>query len=296
MPPWIVVGLEAALLVSIGLVAAGARWRRALGLALASVTVALPFFIAPGHPTVTFLAGLLGALGLFRAIDLARDRSPQPVGRRVWHMLATFDARRATSRPPGASLRAIAACLLAAAIALAAFYVAVPVAGRLTGAAHWALRWTAGLVFAVAAADAATRLLPIPYGLLGIAPPPLHDAPHLSRSIGELWFSRWNKSVGVWLRLNCFHPLARRGHPLAGLMAAFVASTLLHIYLTHIAIGLTWALVMGAFFALQIAFVLAERALQIRRWPPAAAHTWTLGLMSLASPLFVEPFLRLLDV
>lgn len=296
MSPWTVVGIEVALAVVVGLVAAGARWRRTLGLAIALIAAALPYTIEPGHPTLAFLAGLVGALTVFRAIDLARDRSHVPVGRRVWLMLATFDVRRATRRPPGFSARAFAACLLAAAIALAALYVAVPVADHVTGPAHWALRWTFGLVFAVASADTATRLLPIPYALAGITPPPLHDAPHLSRTVGELWFQRWNKSVGTWLRLNCFQPVARRGHALAGLIAAFVASTLLHIYLTHIALGLTWALVMGAFFALQIAFVLAERALRVGTWQPAAGHIWTLGVMALASPLFVEPFLRLLDL
>jgi hypothetical protein len=49
--------------------------------------------------------------------------------------------------------------------------------------------------------------------------------------------------------------------------------------------GDLWAL----FFLLQGVFILLERRLRVARWRPALAHVWTVALLVLSSPLFIEP-------
>jgi len=295
MHPLVLGGVECGVAAVAALITAGPRWRRRLGLLLGCACVALPFLARPRAPLLCFVIGLVAVVAVMRSIDLARDDSGLPWPRRLWLMFAVFDVRRVERRPPGLDLGAMAAVALAAAIAAGGFGLGVYVANQQVGAAHWALRWGGGVVFAVAAFEAATRALPIAYGLLGLRPPLLHDAPYLSRSMSEFWGVRWNKVVGSWLRANCFAPLARRGRASLGIVASFAASALLHWYLVVVALGLKWSLVMAAFFLVQLVFLAAERLLDVKRWPAAAARTWTLGIMLAASPLFIEPMIRLVD-
>jgi hypothetical protein len=69
-----------------------------------------------------------------------------------------------------------------------------------------------------------------------------------------------------------FAPLARRGIALA-LFAAFFASAVSHTLLAYMAM-VRWkiSLVCGAFFVVQPLLILAERRMNVRRWPTAGAN------------------------
>lgn len=133
---------------------------------------------------------------------------------------------------------------------------------------------------------------------------PLHDAPILSRSLAEFWGRRWNRAVHGWLDENAFRPAmrlvtrragdarARRRAMAAGVVAAFVASALLHLVPTWVALDARAAGSMGAFFVLQGALVVVEARTGVRRWPAPAGHAWTIVLLYATAPLFVEPLLR----
>ena len=50
------------------------------------------------------------------------------------------------------------------------------------------------------------------------------------------------------------------------------------------------------FFVFQALFVLVESAIDVRKASPGLRRTWTLGLLALSSPLFVDPALRVLGL
>jgi hypothetical protein len=51
----------------------------------------------------------------------------------------------------------------------------------------------------------------------------------------------------------------------------------------------------GAFFLVQPLFIVAERRMRVRRWLPAAGRAWTLAILTITSPLFVEPALQIIE-
>ena len=99
----------------------------------------------------------------------------------------------------------------------------------------------------------------------------------------------------VLFRPFCFAPLARRGTVLA-LFAVFALSAIGHALLAFMALG-RWriSLICGAFFVVQPLFIIAERRLAVRRWRQAAGWTWTLAILMITSPLFVEPVLQVIE-
>jgi hypothetical protein len=51
----------------------------------------------------------------------------------------------------------------------------------------------------------------------------------------------------------------------------------------------------GAFFLVQPLFIVVERWMKVRQWRPAARRAWTLTCLTIASPLFVEPALQIIE-
>jgi hypothetical protein len=100
--------------------------------------------------------------------------------------------------------------------------------------------------------------------------------------------------VSAWLRETCFRPLARRGHPLLGLLLGFVVSAIGHAYPVLVALDLPMASMMFTFFVVQAVFVMLEVRFGVARWSRPARRVWTVTLMVASSPLFVEPALRVL--
>lgn len=130
--------------------------------------------------------------------------------------------------------------------------------------------------------------------LLGLTPPPLHDAPYRALTVSEFWGRRWNLTMSSFLREHCFAPLSRRS-PVVALFASFAASAAIHAYLAAVALGALAALSWVAFFLAQPLVIATERRLHVRRWPPAAGWVWTVAGLALFSPLFLEPFLWLFE-
>lgn len=206
-------------------------------------------------------------------------------------LLCSWDETRPLQRRPasfqtGSLLQLIlSAAIFAAAIAAV---IVVPASG------FWLLaRWLAGGIIMMAAAEMITAFHNFLTALLGITTPSLMQSPCLATSVGEFWTRRWNPGTSMFLRRCCFEPLAGCS-PTLGLWAAFAVSGVGHALLFYMAGG-RWgiALANGAFFVVQPLFILAERQMNIRRWPMAALRAWTLTILAITSPLFIEPGLQL---
>jgi hypothetical protein len=200
---------------------------------------------------------------------------------------------REVHRRPCSFNRASLLQLLAATLVLAAAIAAVK-AVPLSGS-WWPVRWLAGGIMIMAFAEMVTKAHYFLTALMGLHSPALMESPWLSRSIGEFWTKRWNPATSLGFRKYFFAPLARREAGLA-LCAAFLASAVAHVLLPYMATG-RWAisLLCGSFFLVQPLFIAAERRMKARHWRPAAGRAWTLGALAVASPLFVEPALQVIE-
>jgi hypothetical protein len=286
---------------ALGLLSGAAPWRRWLSAGLAGVALGVPFTIREG--SVLRAAVALELLWVcVKLIGLARERAPRPPGFRVLHLLVLHDLRQdGVARQPGRmTLRPdlrlgllLGSCLWAA-VAAVALWLALFVAPTLSPPWRWLSRCGAGLLFAYTGVEGALGAFEFVYRACGLLPPELHRRPILSLSIAEFWGRRWNRIVGSWLFATFYRPLAVRGSPAWGLVAAFAGSALLHLYFTWAALGLGPALHMGSFFLAQLPLLALERRLGQSGWPRVARRLWTLAWLALASPLFVEPMLDIL--
>jgi hypothetical protein len=271
-----------------GVAALLARRSKVVALVLgAAAFLGAPWLAGP-NALLRGLCALLGGVGLLRVIDVVRLRAPWSAGRRVLHVLSFVDSRTLRRAPRELDVRAALRALLWAALAGGAFHVA--------HSPHLLVRWGGGLVLAYAVIESGYLLIGAAYRALGFAAPRLHISPIASLSVGELWGARWARPVSAWLRETCFRPLARRGHPMLGLLLGFVASAVGHAYPVVVALDLQMAAMMFAFFVVQGAFVIIEARLGASRWSRPARRAWTVALMVASSPLFVEPALRVLGV
>jgi len=268
----------------IGLVITGSGLRRLSGLAIAVCLLSIPFLMIDAGLIVKSAAILMALIATMRSMDLAKEQPSRSAIHRVWHMLALFDTRRAVRRRPTfKSQRA-----LEAAGWLLIFLVVIQLPK--INDAHVAL-WLYMAMAALALPEIFVRIVEVGWTLLGIQPPPMHDAPYLSRTLREFWGIRWNKIVGGWLKEHCYTPLAIQGRRRRGIAAAFAMSGLIHCYLVVAAIDWRWCAPMAAFFLLQIPLIWVEDRLRIRHRPAVIGHIWTISTLLIASPLLTEPFL-----
>lgn len=282
---------------ALGALATGSRGRRRLAVALGTLALGVPWLV-PREATVLRSAVALEVFwSWLKVIGLAQERKQRGLAFRVVQMLVVHDLRRDAwvrggTRPSLLAQVGVSA-LLTGAVALAALYGALFVAPGL--ASPWAAlaRYGFGVVFAYFGIEGVLRGFELVYRCAGLEPPVFHRHPILARSIAEFWAQRWNRVVGAWLFDNIYRPLARRGPTLAS-AATFAASALLHVYFITPALGLRWGLVMGAFFIIQIPLSWLEARLDERRWSTPLQRIWTIGWLTLISPLFLEPLLRVL--
>src|SRR5262249_21954458 len=92
-----------------------------------------------------------------------------------------------------------------------------------------------------------------------------------------------------------FTPLSRYGVGVA-VCAVFFVSGIVHLLLVFMATG-KWGISLscGAFFVVQLLFLKLERSFKVRTWTRIAGWTWTVGALTVTSPLFVEPIIQLLE-
>lgn len=132
--------------------------------------------------------------------------------------------------------------------------------------------------------------------LAGVDARPLFRAPLAARSLGDFWSRRWNLAFSEMTALGIYRPLSGGLGRTAAIVAAFLASGLLH----EVAISLPPLAGFGLpllYFLLHGALVLVERGLERAGRAVSAwgwwAHVWVLGCLALPLPiLFHRPFLR----
>lgn len=293
--PSILLGLLYLVALLAALLATGSPWRRGAAVLVVSTSLPLAFFAPAEYPTFTALLALGCLWFTLRVVELARVRGSVPVPSRIWHAVGLVDTRRSRRMAPKLDTSALVRMALGAPLWFGAWAGVRFGSELLTGAPRLAVRWLCGVVFMYLGVEVVVAAVILIYGLLGIDPRPLHDDPILSRTISEFWNRRWNRAVHGFLKHNVFAPVARRGHAEWGMVLAFLLSAFIHFYFMWPAVGPFWAGMMAAFFLLQLPFLWAERALGVARWPAPLARTWTLTLLILSSPLFVEPVLRIVD-
>jgi hypothetical protein len=259
--------------------------RRIASLMVAFATLAVPFLV-PGPAWLRALLALGSVVVLFRAIDLARDPDHGwPL--RIGLMFAILDLRQVRGAPVLVEPHRLLTGIGCGAGSVVCFWLAL-------GADALLLRWLAGVAAVYLMAQGADALTQFGWNASGFRIPKQHDSPVLATSVSEFWSRRWNVNVRDWLARNCHRPLARRGHATVGVLFAFAASAMLHFWFIVVALGAFLAAIMASFFVLHALFVLVEGKVGVSRWPIGLRRAWTIALLVGSSPLFVEPFLRLL--
>ncbi|MGH8029961.1 MAG: MBOAT family protein [Arenimonas sp.] len=284
-------GLWAVELLVIAALAASRRGART-GIWIAIAFLPLPAFVAePWWPAVALLElGLLFAM--FRAADLASDRTIATFPRRLAHLVSLLDKRRMVRVPRHFDWRALLRIALGVGITLAALTI-VAMAERFDGWRHYALRWYLGgapLPFSIF--EALDGLIAFVLAGFGRSFPKVNRAPWMATSLSDFWSRRWNSIVNTLLRDHVLRRVAHRG-AVTAMTAAFVASAALHAYLVGMLLGPLATLAWTVFFLAQPVAMWIERRLRVRRWRPARGRAWTLGALLALYPLFIEPVLVL---
>jgi hypothetical protein len=289
---------------ALGLIASGSLLRRGISVALATLALVVPFGIWPGS-VLRAAVGLELVWVCMKVIGLAREHTPRSALFRALHLLVLHDLRQdsafrglaAGERPrfrPELRWRLLLASCVWGVVAAPLLWLALFQAPALPAPSGRLLRCAAGLGFAYTGVEGALGLFEFMYRAGGLRPPIFHQQPIRATSVGEFWGRRWNRIVGSWLFAAFYRPLAARGRSGLGLVAAFVASAVLHLYFTWAAVGLAAGARMALFFVLQLPPLWLERRLAQSRWPLLARRLWTLAWLGLCSPLFVEPMLDIL--
>ncbi len=132
--------------------------------------------------------------------------------------------------------------------------------------------------------------------LAGVDTRPLFRAPLASRSLSEFWSRRWNMAFSEMTTLAIYRPLSGIVGRKAAMVAAFVASGLLHEVAISVPVMAGFGLPL-CYFLLHGALLWIERGLESAnravsgwgRW----AYVWVLGWLVLPLPmLFHRSFLR----
>ena len=262
------------------------------GSLMAGLFLAVPCFIAAsplsrGLLMCCMAAPYLAAAALVLAPPIAPFRA------RLAYLLNWCGPRQVKRRARSLDM----ALLLQLGVATVVLAAAIAVAKAASSSGLWLLvRWLGGGIMIFAFGEMATAGLPLVAAAFGVTLPPLMRSPYRSTSVGEFWSSRWNVYASQKIfRPYCLVPLSRRGVALA-LFTAFGLSGVAHALLTFMVIG-RWriSLMCGGFFVVQPLLILAERRMTVRQWRPAAGRAWTLSVLALTSPLFVEPGLQIVE-
>ena len=277
------------------LAVAGSPLRRAFGLSLATFALATPYLLPASHHVARTALAIFVFVGCMRVIDLmAVQWGP---AERVKHVLSAVDSRKTLRVPRSLDARSLVKVAAWGVVAAACWWLLVRAApGAPPGPCRWLARWASGLAFIYTLTEAVYALILAGHAAVGLRTPTLHRHPAASRSVQEFWGYRWNRTVSAWLGETFFRPFARRRRPWLGVLLAFVVSAIAHAYIALVAAGFAMAGLMLLFFVLQGVVILLEFALGTARWRPGLGHAWTILWMVGASPLFTEPFLRMIGV
>lgn len=278
-----------ALAIVLAIAATGARFRPVVAMLATAAAIAAPLCVPAEHTFVRFLLAALALVLLMRLVDLATDRRSWPASMRARMFIGLVDLRDAKPMPRRFDPLVIVVVALYLGLAALGWWLA-------HATEHALLRWLGGVLVIYGLADVACATTVPLYAALGLRIPPQHHAPILATSVGAFWSQHYNLNVSSWLARHVHRPFARRGRATLGLAIAFLASALAHAWVAWAPLDLCMALTMAAFFAVQAVPVIAERRWPgLARLPRPARRAWTLAWLLLPSPLFVEPFLRILE-
>jgi hypothetical protein len=259
---------------------------------LAAVVCGAPL-LSTGPGAVQMAVGLSAGYLAIRAAALAGG-APRSGARVLPALFSVADLLR----PVPAETRPARGRALLYGAAAAGACVALMLAGDAVRLWRWS-HYADGLLVCLEVALAATGLNNLILAAAGRPISGLQDRPALSASLAELWAARWNHLVAPNLDRGFFRPLARRRRPVAGVLAAFTASGVMHVVpvlaAAPLALSIRPALQVFAFFILHGALVLAERALGGHRAPASGrallvARLRTVTLFVLLSPMMLGPF------
>jgi len=267
-------------------VCVGNRGRRRLAVALATAALPLPFLFPADPPLARFIAAVGACWGLVRVAEIGRHGFPC-LSRRLWRTFAAFDTRDVERVSPGWRWDLVLGGGVHALLGAIGLLAAAGAEERT--ATGMVLRWAGGALAVYGLAGGIADLVRAAYALGGLQVPPIQRHPIAARSLREFWGERWNRVVGTWLRRSIYLPLARRGRPAVALLATFLVSAALHLYMTLAATTWLMGALMFAFFVAQGMLTLLES-----RVPARARRGWALGGLVVTSPLFVEPMLRVI--
>ena len=248
---------------------------------VALATMATPWLVPVEFPLARAVAVHSTLFVFMRAIDLARDPTPRSLPWRWLFLMSIADLRKVDPMRPTLDVAAIRAAV--GYFVLGGFGVVLVKHG-------W--RWVGGVLLIYAMADCAQASLRALAAALGKRVPLMHRVPVAATSVRAFWSRHWNLTVSWWLREHVAEPLRRAGRPSLGLVAAFVVSAAVHLWLVFVPIGLGPAITMAAFFVVQGILAALEAPLHVRRWPKWSRHVWTLAALLVPSPLFIEPFIQ----
>jgi len=223
--------------------------------------------VAPRAPTARTLAYLF----LWPGMDAARFLAPTPPA----------------PRPPASEWTRAALAVVVGGILLVAVVPAVP--GRL-----WLVRgWVALAALVLLLHFGTFHLLSLAWRAAGVDAPPLMDRPLAARSVADFW-RRWNGGFHALAQALVFVPLRRRRmSPRLALLAAFVASGLVHDLVISVPARAGFGLP-TAYFLIQGVALLAERSRPARRLLRSRAAARAFALVIAAAPayaLFHPPFI-----
>ena len=272
------------------------RWRHAASILVLAAAWLLPL-AAPAIPLMRALMAAVAILALVKVVQLAQQPESDrwaPL-KRLWHGLAPFDVSSAQRVASSVDRGSVLAALLHAGLALLAL-TALAHLPRESGVGINLARLGLGGTLVYCGMEAICEILRALHLWAGFKVPPIQRNPIMSQSIREFWSERWNLPVSGWLESMVFRPVNERVGPGAAVMAAFGVSGLLHGWMFLVSIGFMGALLATGFFLFNGLFVLVETTIRVRRFTPIQRRMWTLGMLGLVSPLYIEPALQLLGL
>ncbi|GEM_PF-2373498 len=263
-------------------------------LVLVTLALPLPWLVHAPYQLRVVLSFALGFL-FIAAVDFAADRKAPTVSGRLLSILALFaliDAMSAVAVRKRLDRRAAAHIAIAIICGLGARQLWI----TSTNMPAWLqtpVRIGAAAALIITVAEISSEIVRLISAGCGVQFTDVHDHPHLSRSVTEFWSRRWNLFGARWFRQHIYLRARRKSVALA-VFALFAVSAFMHIYLIAAVVPWKWMLWCGAFFMAQPPLILAERALNIRRWHPLAARAWTIAVLSALLPLVLSPLLAAL--
>jgi len=255
----------------------------------------LPYCLPEAAALERFVISLGLGVGVLHLVDLHLDKRQHSALLRVFFMNVPVELRELQAIRPQIKPRLLFSTLSWGLVAIGTLYLYLIITPTISELGYL-LRWTLGVVFFYALVEWLCSFLNLMFAALGYRIPPLHRSPLLACTVQEFWGERWNLFVGGWFRRYIYQPFARMRRPKTGLLASFVGSAILHIWLMVNALSWKMAGVWAIFFLIQGPVILLERRLRIHHRPILLQRGWTLLLLFGLSPLFTEPMMRLLPL